>query len=185
MILNWEVLLRKRSWPDFKVLSWKSPGGTEESHEKPQNTRTSGRDLKPGPSERSRSVRSSTWAVLSIFRDTKWKARDMFMTNRTGKLTANCMITDGHEWHIQYLRTETFRSPYVTFLILRLYVYLFVSMDLLVIVSIQTQSNVRIPMERDLARAVLLILVSARGSTSLWLGFSATRVFFYVVRCKS
>jgi hypothetical protein len=28
---------RKQLWPDFKVLSQHSPGGTEEIHEKPQS----------------------------------------------------------------------------------------------------------------------------------------------------
>jgi hypothetical protein len=27
---------RKRSWPNFKILYWQLPAGTEENHEKPQ-----------------------------------------------------------------------------------------------------------------------------------------------------
>jgi hypothetical protein len=32
-----ERIGRKRSWPNFKVLSQHSPSGTEENHEKPQS----------------------------------------------------------------------------------------------------------------------------------------------------
>jgi len=32
-----EKIRNKRSWPNFKVLSWHSPEGTEENHEKPHS----------------------------------------------------------------------------------------------------------------------------------------------------
>jgi hypothetical protein len=34
---NWKGFRKKQWWPNFKVLSWHSPGGTEESNEKPQS----------------------------------------------------------------------------------------------------------------------------------------------------
>jgi hypothetical protein len=46
---NWKGFGGKRSWPNFKVLSRHSPGGAEENHEKPQDSR--GRESNPGPSE--------------------------------------------------------------------------------------------------------------------------------------
>jgi hypothetical protein len=42
---------KKRSWPNFKVLSRHLSGGTEESHEMPQSSRSQGRNLNPGPPE--------------------------------------------------------------------------------------------------------------------------------------
>jgi hypothetical protein len=36
-MMNWKGFWRKRSWPNSKVLSWYSPGGTEENHEQPQS----------------------------------------------------------------------------------------------------------------------------------------------------
>jgi hypothetical protein len=43
---------RKRSWPNFKVLPRKSSGGTKEKQETlSQDSRSPGRDLKPGPPE--------------------------------------------------------------------------------------------------------------------------------------
>jgi hypothetical protein len=36
MVMNWKGFGRKRSWPNFKVLSWYSPEGTEKNHDKPQ-----------------------------------------------------------------------------------------------------------------------------------------------------
>jgi hypothetical protein len=42
---------RKRSWPNFKVLSWNLPGGTEEIHKTCQDCRSPSRDLKTGPPE--------------------------------------------------------------------------------------------------------------------------------------
>jgi hypothetical protein len=36
MMTNWKGFGRKRSWPNFKVLSRHSPGGTEKNHEKTQ-----------------------------------------------------------------------------------------------------------------------------------------------------
>jgi hypothetical protein len=32
-----ERILRERLWPNFKVISRRSPGRTEEKHEKPQS----------------------------------------------------------------------------------------------------------------------------------------------------
>jgi hypothetical protein len=46
-----ETVWNKPSWPNFKVLSRRSPGGTEENHEKPQNSRPLGRDLSQGSPE--------------------------------------------------------------------------------------------------------------------------------------
>jgi hypothetical protein len=44
-----EAVIRKQSWLNFKVLSQNSPGGTEENHAKPQDTRSVGRDFNQGP----------------------------------------------------------------------------------------------------------------------------------------
>jgi hypothetical protein len=40
---------RKRAWPDFKVLSRHSPGGSEENYENRQDSLSAGRDLNPEP----------------------------------------------------------------------------------------------------------------------------------------
>jgi hypothetical protein len=49
-MMKWKVFGRKWSWSNFKVLSWHSPGWTDESHENlGQNSRSPGRDLNPGP----------------------------------------------------------------------------------------------------------------------------------------
>jgi hypothetical protein len=37
LMMNWKGSGRKRSWPNFKVLSRNSPGGIEENHENPQS----------------------------------------------------------------------------------------------------------------------------------------------------
>jgi hypothetical protein len=37
MMMNWKGLGGKPSWPNFKVLSHHSHGGTEENHEKPKS----------------------------------------------------------------------------------------------------------------------------------------------------
>jgi hypothetical protein len=37
MMVNWKGFGRKRSWPNFKILSQHLPGGTEENYEKPQS----------------------------------------------------------------------------------------------------------------------------------------------------
>jgi hypothetical protein len=48
--MNWKGGRRKRSLPDFKVLSQHSPGKTEEKYENlSQNNRSSCRDLNLGP----------------------------------------------------------------------------------------------------------------------------------------
>jgi hypothetical protein len=52
MMMNWRGFGRKLSWPNFMVLSWHSPGGTE----KPWKTSIriagrQGREINPGPSE--------------------------------------------------------------------------------------------------------------------------------------
>jgi hypothetical protein len=31
MIMNWKGFGRKQSWPNFNVLSWHSPGGTDKT----------------------------------------------------------------------------------------------------------------------------------------------------------
>jgi hypothetical protein len=51
-MMNWKGFGRKLLWPDFKVLSQHSRGGTEENHKtRSQYRRSPGRDLKPGPLE--------------------------------------------------------------------------------------------------------------------------------------
>jgi hypothetical protein len=45
-MMNWKGFGRKRSWPNFKVQSQLSSGGTEENHEE-----TPVRDLNPKPLE--------------------------------------------------------------------------------------------------------------------------------------
>jgi hypothetical protein len=37
MMMNWKGFGRKWSWSNFKVLSQHSPGGIEETHDKPQS----------------------------------------------------------------------------------------------------------------------------------------------------
>jgi hypothetical protein len=53
-MINWEGFGRRRSWPNLKVLSLHSPGGTEANYENSQDGRSPGRDL--NPRIRSRSV---------------------------------------------------------------------------------------------------------------------------------
>jgi hypothetical protein len=51
-MINWKGFGRKWSWPNFKVLSRHSPGGTEDNHEnRSEVSRSSDRDLNPGPPE--------------------------------------------------------------------------------------------------------------------------------------
>jgi hypothetical protein len=43
MVMNWNGFSRKRSWPNFKVLSRHLPGGTDETHRNlNQDSRSSG-----------------------------------------------------------------------------------------------------------------------------------------------
>jgi hypothetical protein len=37
MMMNWKGFGRKWSWPNFKVLSQRLPGGTEGNHGKPHS----------------------------------------------------------------------------------------------------------------------------------------------------
>jgi len=37
VMMKWKGFDRKRTWPNLKVLSRNSPGGTEENHEKPRS----------------------------------------------------------------------------------------------------------------------------------------------------
>jgi hypothetical protein len=46
---NWKGFGRKRSWPNFKVLSQNLPGRTAGNHEKPQDSQSPGRDSNPEP----------------------------------------------------------------------------------------------------------------------------------------
>jgi hypothetical protein len=47
---NWKGFGRKRLWPNFKILSWHSPGGTEKNHENlSHDSQYPGRDLNPEP----------------------------------------------------------------------------------------------------------------------------------------
>jgi hypothetical protein len=50
-MINWKGSGRKRLWLNFKELLRHSPGRTEKNHEKPQDSRSSGRDLNSGPTE--------------------------------------------------------------------------------------------------------------------------------------
>jgi hypothetical protein len=45
--MNWKETIMSK----FKVISQHSPGGTEQNHEKPQNSWFPGQDLNPGPPE--------------------------------------------------------------------------------------------------------------------------------------
>jgi hypothetical protein len=47
-MMSWKGFVRKRSWPNFKVLSRNFPGGPDENHEKLKRvSRHPGRDLNP------------------------------------------------------------------------------------------------------------------------------------------
>jgi hypothetical protein len=50
-MVKWKRFERKRSWPDFKVLSQFSHGGTVKNHEKSQDIRSPDRDLNLRPPE--------------------------------------------------------------------------------------------------------------------------------------
>jgi hypothetical protein len=50
-MVNWKGCGRKRSWPNFKILSRHSPGRTEENHKTIRIAGRWGRDLKPEPAE--------------------------------------------------------------------------------------------------------------------------------------
>jgi hypothetical protein len=51
-MMNWNESERKRSWPNFKVLSRHSSGESEENHGNfSQDSRYTRRDLNPGPPE--------------------------------------------------------------------------------------------------------------------------------------
>jgi hypothetical protein len=61
MMMNWKGLGRKWWWPNFKVLSWHSPGGTEKiTKTLNQGTRLTGPRFKPGTFRIRRSVNHST-----------------------------------------------------------------------------------------------------------------------------
>jgi hypothetical protein len=48
MVMNWKGFGIKRSWPNFKVLSRLSPGGTEENNENlNQDNRSTGQRIGP------------------------------------------------------------------------------------------------------------------------------------------
>jgi hypothetical protein len=46
-MMNWKGFGMTWSWPNFKVLFWHVPGGTEETHEIHQDSRSPGQDLNP------------------------------------------------------------------------------------------------------------------------------------------
>jgi hypothetical protein len=48
-MMNCNGCIRKESWPSFRTLYQHLPEGTEEKHEKPQDSRSPGLDLNPGP----------------------------------------------------------------------------------------------------------------------------------------
>jgi hypothetical protein len=50
-MINWKGFVNKRPWPNFKIQSVHSPGGTEENYEKPQDILSPCQKLKPGTSE--------------------------------------------------------------------------------------------------------------------------------------
>jgi hypothetical protein len=50
-MVNWKGYERKRSGPNFTVLSRNSPGGTEKNHENLSQDRSPGQDLIPEPPE--------------------------------------------------------------------------------------------------------------------------------------
>jgi hypothetical protein len=59
-----------RGWPNFKVLSLYLPGGTEENHNKPQDSQSQGPRIEPGTSRiRSKSVNHSTVTFSGCFED--------------------------------------------------------------------------------------------------------------------
>jgi hypothetical protein len=60
--MNWKGLGRKQPWPNLKLLSRHSPGGTEEYHKKSQSGETvSGPRFEPGTFRiRSKSANHST-----------------------------------------------------------------------------------------------------------------------------
>jgi hypothetical protein len=62
MMMNWKGFGRNWLWPNLKVLSWHSPGGTEESHiNVDQDSRSLEPRIEPGTSRlQSRSVNHST-----------------------------------------------------------------------------------------------------------------------------
>jgi hypothetical protein len=86
-MMNCKVFGRKQLWSNFKVLSWHSPGGTEENHENPQISIAGrwGRDLNLGPPKykagvlTTRPQRSVRW--LTIARRCHWKERPMITLN--------------------------------------------------------------------------------------------------------
>jgi hypothetical protein len=60
MMMNWKGSGRKRSWPNFKVLSQHFPADTEENHEKHQSG-SPGPRFEPETSRiRNRSINHST-----------------------------------------------------------------------------------------------------------------------------
>jgi hypothetical protein len=61
MMMNWQGFGRKRSWPNFKVVSRHWPGETEKNHEFNQDSRSPGQRIETGTSRiRSKSVNRST-----------------------------------------------------------------------------------------------------------------------------
>jgi hypothetical protein len=48
-MMNWKGFGKKKSWPNFKVMSQHSLGGTVKNHEETQVSQSPGRDLNPGP----------------------------------------------------------------------------------------------------------------------------------------
>jgi hypothetical protein len=69
MMMNWKGFGRRRSWPNFNVLSRHSPGGTEKNYEKIcQGIRSSGPRFEPGTSRlRSKNVNHSTTMFDNTF----------------------------------------------------------------------------------------------------------------------
>jgi hypothetical protein len=72
--MNWKECGRKRSGGNYKVQAMNLPGGTEESHEDPQDNRSAGRDVKLETSRiRSRNVNHSATTFGLRWEKLKWK----------------------------------------------------------------------------------------------------------------
>jgi hypothetical protein len=63
-MMNWKGFGRKQSWHNFRVVCWRSPGGTEENHEKlSQDSRSPCLDLNPGPPEYPLDTTFGPWLI--------------------------------------------------------------------------------------------------------------------------
>jgi hypothetical protein len=77
LIINWKSICKERSWPNFKVLSEHSLGGTEGNHE-PQNSWTLGGGFNTGLLEYNAGVlttRLKRSVVHDMFQRLHWEIR--------------------------------------------------------------------------------------------------------------